>query len=375
MIVAHHATISDVPCSAWDQFCDPDYPFSQHAYLAALELSGSASAATGWHPQHLTLSNADSGEIVGAAPLYRKDHSYGEFVFDFSWANAYQQIGRPYYPKLVCAIPFTPCPGPRLLSASANIRGTLAATLVAEAPPGMSSSHVLFCGADDLSLLQRTDYFCRADIRLEWENNAYADFAQFLNRLRADKRKKIRRERRRIEEAGIRHQFVAGGELDDGQLQQVYELYSRTYLIRGQTPYLSLDFWRRIRESMGEQLLVCLAHYQRRIVAAALFFRGPRTLYGRHWGSLADFDSLHFETCYYQGIDYCIEHGMERFDAGVQGGHRLQRGFTPRLSYSAHHIADPQIASALKRFARQETAAVEAQQAALAARGAFRDTS
>lgn len=368
--------IDDIPAPDWDALFPTDYPFVRHAFLSALERSGSACPETGWQPCHLVLEGVD-GTPQAAAPVYLKQHSYGEFVFDFQWADAYQRLGLAYYPKLLCAVPFTPSAGPRLGACNPQQRLALAAALRRLAQTrGCSSSHVLFATDGDVAALSDENYLMRRDVQFRFVNPGYQDFDDYLAALTSVKRKKIRRERRRVCEAGIRFSVVAGDHLNDDEWQRVYALYERTYHIRGQEPYLTQAFWEAYGRAPGTPVRVVLARAgagtTARIVACALCVESGDTLYGRHWGSEADYHSLHFETCYYQGIAYCIARGLRVFDAGTQGSHKLHRGFEPIATASAHWLAEPRMHRAVERFLTQERDIVARQQAILEGHSAFR---
>lgn len=351
--------IEALDAARWDACFAGDDPFVRHAFLAALEHNRCAIPETGWMPCHLLVE--DDGDIVGAAPVYLKDHSWGEFVFDFGWAEASHRLGRPYYPKLVCAVPFTPVTGPRLGGSDATARQSLARGLqdIAQAA-GASSVHALFLDDADCAVLCDAGCVERNDIQFHWRNAGYADFDAFLASLSHDKRKKIRRERRRVVEAGLRHHWQSGCELTDSEWAQVYALYAHTYAERGQAPYLTLDFFLDYGRAPGTPVRLCSAFDGRRRVAVAITFAAGDTLYGRHWGAAAHYHSLHFETCYYQGIEYCIGTGLNHFDAGAQGGHKLARGFAPEITRSAHWLADPRLSQAVSRAMMRERRLVDA---------------
>lgn len=347
--------ISAVDADAWDALLTTRQPFVRHGFLAALEVSGSASAEQGWQPRHVLLYD-DSNELVAAAPLYAKRHSFGEFVFDFAWANAYQRLGLRYYPKLVNAVPFTPVVGPRLLARTATARDALARHL-AQLADGQhySSLHTLFADGGDRRALTRANARLRRDCHYQWFNRDYATFDAFLQRLSSKRRKSIRRERRRIAEAGVTIDIRHPAELTP-QLQEIlYALYARTYAVRGQMPYLTATFFDELHARMADQVRYFIAMHRGTPVGMAFMLIDDDTLYGRHWGCAADYHSLHFETCYYAGMEYCIRHGLARFDAGAQGDHKLRRGFEPVATYSAHVMAEPRLAAAVADFVDRES--------------------
>ncbi len=348
-----HQRISGIPAQAWDALFDSSYPFTRHDFLKALEESGCVGARTGWHPNHITLET-DAG-IVAAAPLYLKDHSYGEFVFDWSWAEASHRAGIGYYPKLLCATPFTPSAGPRLGASNAATRQQLMTALTQlPAQLGASSFHLLFAQQADQELAAKAGGLPRNDIQFHWHNRGYADFDAFLAQLRADKRKKIQRERRRIVEAGLRFETIKGDDITESLWADIYTLYANTYEERGQAPYLNLRFFLDYGMRAGTPLRMILCRDGERLVACAITIVGGDTLYGRHWGAAEHYNSLHFETCYYQGIDYCIREGLQHYDAGAQGEHKLARGFEPQLTQSMHWLSEPRLSQAVASYLRRE---------------------
>lgn len=365
-------SLDAIDAQAWDRCFEGDDPFVRHAFLAALERHGCVTPQTGWTPCHAVLED-DAGVVIGAAPLYLKAHSYGEFVFDFSWAQASRQLGQRYYPKLLCAVPFTPVTGVRLGARDARTRAALAQGLRRIAQhQRLSSLHALFVNDVDLDALQATHCIERNDVQFHWRKAGYADFAGFLATLTHDKRKKILRERRRIAEAGLRHQWQTGDTLSEAQWVEVYALYANTYAERGRAPYLSLDFFLDYGRQPGTPVLLASTFDGARRVAVAITLCGGDTLYGRHWGAAAHYHSLHFETCYYQGIEYCIDHGLQHFDVGAQGAHKLARGFVPELTHSAHWLAEPALADAVQRALRRERLLVEAEGRMLSAHSPYR---
>ena len=368
----HLDSASALPAEVWNRFFPADYPFTRHAFLAALETHGCAVPETGWTPCHAVLEDP-SGEIAGIAPLYLKTHSYGEFVFDFSWAEASQRIGRRYYPKLLNAVPFTPATGPRLGARDEAARQALAAALPQVARGGkLSSVHALFLCQDDLEALGGAGCLERNDVQFHWRNHGYEDFAGFVARLSSDKRKKLLRERRRVAEAGLRFEVRSGEELDTAAWQRVYALYSNTYEERGQEPYLSLEFFLDYGQAAETPVRLVLAYEGQRLVAVAITILGGDTLYGRHWGAAERYHSLHFETCYYQGIEWCIGQGLQTFDAGAQGEHKLARGFEPVPTRSAHWLADPRLHQAVASALARERAWVGARGEALSEHSPYR---
>ncbi len=364
-------SIQEIPEAVWDALAGSGNPFLRHRFLAALERSGCTSAATGWTPSHLVFSQGD--DTVGVIPAYLKDHSMGEYVFDWAWADAFQRYGLAYYPKLLMAVPFTPSTGARLLFAEAFREQLDPAALhraldqVSHAL-GAHSWHLLFPNARDQALLDAPGRLHRLGCQFHWFNRNYGSFEDFLATLTSRKRKSIRKERRQVAEQGIRFEQYSGSELPDEVLEHFYVFYQATYLKRGQRPYLNLEFFRALRDGQPEQLHVTMAVKDGERIAGALFLMGEDTLYGRYWGCLEEYDHLHFETCYYQGIELAIARGFRCFDAGAQGEHKLVRGFEPQLTHSWHWVAEPGFADALSRFCQDEAAQVRAyQEAALEA--------
>lgn len=370
------ARLGELQENDWDALFPADYPFTRHAFLKALEDHGCVGGRTGWEPCHLVLEDA-AGALVAAMPLYRKRHSYGEFVFDFTWARAAQQMRVPYYPKWLCAVPFTPSAGPRLGARSPELRTALleaAATLWTRS--GLGSMHALFLDAADAQAASAAGWLERHDVQFHWSRRGANSFEEFLAQLSHDKRKKIRRERRQVAEAGIRFEWRRGDELDEAQWARVYALYANTYDERGQPPYLTPEFFLDYGRRPGTPLRVILGYDggpgDSGAMAVALTLAGGDTLYGRHWGCAEKYRGLHFETCYYQGIELCFAEGLSRFDAGTQGPHKLARGFEPVLTRSAHRLADPRLAEAVRAFLAGERAAVARHLAMLAGHSAYR---
>ena len=368
--------IDEVEARSWNALAGAEQPFLRYEFLSALEHQRCVGGDTGWQPRHLIVQDS-SGRLVGAMPVYLKQHSWGEFVFDWSWAEAYREHGLSYYPKLVCAVPFTPVSGTRLLTA-ADVDRTAVMTLLLSAARqlaedhGCSSLHLLFPRSDELDLASSLGWMPRSDCRFLWHNYQYESFDEFLGTMTAAKRKKVKRERQRVTEAGIRFESRKGGEVDAALWQTIYELYASTFLKRGQVPYCTRGFFEELARALPEHLLLILAMLDGRTVAVALFLEDRQSLYGRYWGCDGAYHSLHFETCYYQGIERCIRNGLVRFDPGAQGEHKLARGFEPTLSSSAHYIREPRFAAAIGRYLERERAAIAAYVADATARLPFR---
>ena len=360
-----HPSIDAIDPDHWDALCDPGYPFLRHAFLLALETSRSVSPENGWQPVHLELMQDDTCVLV--MPLYLKSHSWGEYVFDWAWADAYQRNGLAYYPKLLNAIPFTPATGPRYgTSLPAREAARLLPNLLDQVMQQFKASswHSLF-PEQQVADAMPPDVLNRSGCQYHWFNHGYNDFEQFLSRFTSRKRKAVKRERRKVSEQGVTLQRLTGQQIQTEHLECFYQFYQSTYLKRGRQGYLSAAFFQQLLQTMPEQILLVLAEHTGTPVAAALYFKGNDTLYGRYWGCSADHDSLHFEACYYQGIEFCIEHGLNHFDPGAQGEHKIQRGFEPIRTRSLHRIADPRFAQAIEDFIEEERALMEQQIAEL----------
>jgi uncharacterized protein len=376
MRITVHKTIDEVDARQWNALNGTNSPFLRHEFLAALEHSGCVGARTGWSPNFLTLS--DSQGIAAAAPVFAKVHSYGEFVFDFGWAQAYNQLGRDYYPKLSVAVPFTPATGPRLLVRPGLDQAKTAAKLLdaieaLAAGNSLSSAHALFLDEAGREACERAGWLMRRDCQFHWTNRGYSDFGDFLGGFTAEKRKKANRERRRIAEAGITFDTFHGTDIDPRLLDRVYSFHRDTFLRHGHEPYLSRAFFTEICRTLGDSLMVKVAKHGGQPVACAIFFKSSDTLYGRYWGAAVDQHSLHFEACYHQGIEYCIEHGLSRFEPGTQGEHKVARGFEPTLTWSAHFITDRRFRAAVDDFLLREGAAIDAYAADIGEHAPFRD--
>ncbi len=352
-------SIGEVAAGEWNALAGGAHPFLRHEFLNALEASGCVSAETGWQPCHLLLLDKKDA-TVGAMPLYLKNHSRGEFVFDWAWAAAYQRAGYDYYPKLLNAVPFTPVAGPRFLCAgnggqqverrSLLLAGTVELAHRMEA----SSLHCLFPSAQDAEWMEEKGMMLRTDCQFHWKDDGYEDFSDYLATFSSAKRKKVNRERRRVREAGIEFETLNGDSLTPELWKTLYPLYAASYLKRGQYPYLNREFFELVTRDMPASLVVFLARLDGEEVALAICFRSDTALYGRYWGSTGYYHSLHFETCYYQGIEYCIREGLRLFDPGVQGEHKLARGFAPETSFSTHWVRHEGFADALTGYLASE---------------------
>ena len=348
--------IGQIEPRTWDACVGPDQPFLSHAFLSALEDSGSAGQRTGWLPLHLVAETG--GELIGCAPMYLKSHSYGEYVFDWGWANAYERAGGKYYPKLQVSVPFTPVPGPRLLvrpGLGGWAGATLAHGLVSAAEQlGVSSQHVTICRGDEWPQRGPAGQRKRPGVQYHRHHRGYAAFDDFLGALKSNKRKTIRKERARVREQGLSIEVLTGEALTPDIWDAFYPFYRSTVDKRWGSAYLTKRFFGRLGETMPERVVLMMARHQGRYVAGALNLMGADTLYGRVWGCRREFEFLHFEACYYQAIEFAIEHSLARVEAGAQGPHKLQRGYEPVPTYSAHWIRDPGFRDAIERFLAQE---------------------
>lgn len=357
--------LQDLPLEQWQQLQHDGNPFMRREFLLALEQSGAASSKSGWQPMHLVLED-DQG-LAGFMPLYLKNHSYGEYVFDWSWADAYERYGLAYYPKLVSAVPYTPSQGQRILLRE-DIQLNDCIPLILQEIKLLadkleaSSWHLLFPSEDENQNLEHAGTLTRLSCQFHWFNHDnWQDFEQFLGSFSSRKRKSVRQERRKIEQQNLTLQRIPGTEITQEQLDHFYRCYHITYLQRGRRGYLNKAFFQHLLENMPEQIMLVIAEQraetntETRLVAAALFFHDTKSLYGRYWGSVVDTDCLHFEACYYQGIEFCLENGLTHFDPGTQGEHKISRGFKPIIASSNHWVAEEGFQDALKQFVQEET--------------------
>jgi predicted N-acyltransferase len=356
-------SLNDVAADDWNALAGQDHPFLRYEFLHALESSGCTTEATGWIPQHLLL-HGDDGGLLGAVPMYLKHHSYGEYVFDWAWADAYARSGLSYYPKLLVGVPFSPVTGPRVLLAPQSHAGAARAELMQGAVQRardleVSSLHWLFPPADEAAELERHGLLRRVGYQFHWQNRDYADFAQFLGDFSAQKRKKIKHERRLVADAGVTMETVTGAALTPLHWDRFYHFYQLTIRKHGAIPYLTPAFFHLLGAHLADRVVMVLARHGQDYVGAALNLRGGDTLYGRYWGGDDGYSGLHFETCYYTAIDYCITHGLRRFEAGAQGEHKLARGFLPVATYSAHWLSHPPFYRVIGDFLRRERDGVE----------------
>lgn len=370
-----HAHIADIPARDWDSCAGDDNPFVSHAFLLALEESGSAVPERGWLPQHAVLRDA-AGQILACAPAYLKTHSQGEYVFDHGWADALERAGGQYYPKLQVAVPFSPVPGPRLLinRATALPHDVLARALV-QAMEAMeaSSVHITFCQEQEWRALGAAGWLQRIGTQFHWTNPGYRDFDDFLGALASRKRKALKRERRDVQAAGLQLRCLRGAEITPAHWEAFHRFYRATTDKKwGRSAYLTRRFWPLLGEKLGDRVVLMVAEQNGVPVAGALNLIGKDALYGRNWGATVDVPFLHFELCYYMAMDFAIAHGIPRVEAGAQGEHKIQRGYLPVPTYSAHWIAHPGLSRAVAEFLARERPAMEREMAALATLSPFR---
>jgi len=368
-------SLSDIDPASWDSCANPQgeafNPFVSHRFLRALEESGSATRDTGWMAQHLILE--DDGKAIGVAPCYRKSHSYGEYVFDHGWAEAFARAGGRYYPKLQVSVPFTPATGPRLLARDVSSRALLAQGLCALCgEQGASSVHMTFLPESDCNALGGRDWLKRTDIQFHWHNKDYPNFDRFLADLSSRKRKNIRRERETVLSAGITCECLSGGGIKELHWDAFFRFYMDTGSRKWGSPYLTRKFFSLIGESMAGEVMLVICKRAGRMIAGALNFIGSDALYGRNWGAIEHHPCLHFEACYYQAIEFAIANKLKRVEAGAQGPHKLARGYLPQTTYSLHHFSHPGLAQAVARYLEQERAAIAAEQRELGAYSPFR---
>jgi uncharacterized protein len=369
-----HARVSEISAADWDACAGTGNPFVSHAFLSAMEDSGSANSRTGWLPQHAVLRSADA-EVVGVVPMYAKSHSYGEYVFDHGWANALERIGENYYPKLQAAVPFSPVPGPRLLrrpGAGVPVAAMANALEQACGSHGLSSVHVTFCTEDEWNGLGEAGWLQRIGMQFHWKNEGYINFDDFLAALSSRKRKVLRRERRDANAAGLTFHTLSGAEITEKHWDAFYAFYRSTVDRKWGSAYLTRSFFSTLGQRLGDKVVLMYAENAGKPVAGALNLAGDEALYGRNWGCRGDWPFLHFELCYYRAIDWAIEHGLKRVEAGAQGRHKIQRGYMPQPTYSAHWITHTGLRRAVGNFLAEERAGIEAEMACLARESPFR---
>ncbi|HET7610148.1 MAG TPA: GNAT family N-acetyltransferase [Rhodanobacteraceae bacterium] len=375
MLTLHsHGSIDAIAASDWDALAADSNPFVSHAFLSGLESTGCIREEFGWRAQHLTLHDGDA--LVGALPLYVKANSHGEYVFDWGWADAWERAGGQYYPKFLCAVPYSPVTGPRLLTGAAPNAGKRRATLAAALREltertGLSSVHVDFLREEETTAFDDA-WLARSDWQFQWRNPGdWRDFDDYLAALTHKRRNAIRHERAQVADARIDCEFRDGGTLDDAEWRTMHHLYTNTFDEKGNTPTLSLDFFRHLGTAFPGHSHVAFARRHGEIVAGALFLSGKDVLYGRYWGARQEVPGMHFELCYYQGIEQCLRRGLARFEPGAQGLHKLARGFLPTRTHSRHYITDDRFREAVRSALRHEAAALEARGRELRAHSPF----
>ena len=376
MIVRLLSSLGAVPAADWDALHEGRNPFVSHAFLSGLEQHGCLRDDWGWAPRHLTLWDNDT--LIAAAPGYLKTNSHGEFVFDHAWARAYAHYGREYYPKWLCAVPYSPVTGPRLLARDATARGQLLAAIIEMTrQTGCSSAHINFLDErDDAACDDSGGWLPRIDVQYHWRNDAgWRCFDDFLGAMDHKHRKNIRQERAKVARSGATFRIVHGDEASEADLAAMHGFYLQTFADYGNSPALTLAFLRHLARTMPRQLAMILADHEGDTIAGALCLRGGETLYGRYWGAVRTLPGLHFETCYYQGIDYCLREGLTRFEPGAQGEHKIDRGFLPAFVRSRHWIADPDFAAPLARWCEEEAVEVRRYAAQLSTHSPFRESS
>ena len=353
-------SIHQIEPQQWQALFDPDYPFTRHEFLAALEDSECTTEKSGWQVQHILIF--DEEQLIAAMPCYIKTHSYGEYIFDWSWADAYNKHGINYYPKIVCAIPYTPATGPRLgintayLQHSTDIFDCINKTLqTLAADIGATNWQCLFPTKDLSDQFKENGWLQRVDVQFHWFNRNYQHFDDFTATFASRKRKNVLKERRKIMDSNIQIDRIEGADITDEMWQRFFIFYQATYLKRSRHGgYLNLELFLKLANTMPENMMMVVAKDEQRIVAAALYFKSADTLFGRYWGCIEEHQFLHFECCYYQGIEYCITHNLAKFDAGAQGEHKIQRGFEPVITYANYHILHPQFGPAIADFLEKE---------------------
>ena len=372
-----HSTLETIDQHQWNELNPENNPFVKYEFLVALERNGCLGKRMGWFPRYFVIKD-EQQSLVAAAMCYIKHNSHGEFVFDWAWADAYHRTGRMYYPKLVCAAPFTPVQGPRLMVHPAldeeRLGGQLIKTIIKYCEDQhLSSFHCLFPRQSQRNTLVNKQLMLRKDYQFHWHNHGYDHFEDFLSEFKSRKRKKTRRERETVLEQSINFQVLHGDQLSDEQWKKAHHFYQLTFKEKGNTPALTLDFFREIAQTMGEQIVVIFAIKDSVPIACAINFKDDTSLYGRYWGCDFEYNCLHFETCFYQGIEYCIKHGLQRFEPGAQGEHKITRGFLPTETYSAHWIADKQFKRPIEDFLNREGLVMDDYEEDLWEKSPFRD--
>lgn len=367
-----HTSISEISAQEWNRLADSSNPFIQYEFLSALENHQCVGEQYGWFPYHLSVRKADK-TLIGVCPLYIKTNSYGEFVFDWSWASAYERAGLNYYPKMVCSSPYNPATGPRLLCKDLSVKSVMVQQIIKMADKlNMSGMHWLFTDEEDTQLCREHELQLRMGCQYHWKNHNYSSFDEFLSTFVSRKRKKVKRERRMVKEQNIHIEIIHGDEASEEQINLAHHFYESTFDKKSGIPTLSATFFQEICQTMGKQVVFMFAVLEKEFIACAITLKSEDTLYGRFWGCKQDFHSLHFETCFYQGIDYCIKHQLQTFEPGAQGEHKITRGFLPTKTWSAHWIKDSQFQEAIYTFCQREQVAMHEQCEELIALSPFR---
>ena len=373
--ITGHTSLTEFTAEEWDRLNDTAHPFLSYAFLNALEQSGSVGEQTGWDVLFLAAREDVSALLVGALPVYVKHHSYGEYVFDHSWAHAFERAGGRYYPKLLSAVPFTPVPGPRLLYDKHHpevVTSLLSALETVARQNQISSAHMNFITAEDRQILEDKGWMIRTGLQFHWQNDNYSSFDDFLASLSSRKRKTLRKERLSLLQHGVTFHQLTGSDITSDQWDRFYQFYLATIEKKWGGAYLTEAFFHQIGSTMADRILLVMAEQNGQMIAGALNFIGKDTLYGRNWGCVEELPNLHFETCYYQAIEFAISRGLTTVEAGAQGLHKVQRGYLPVYTYSAHWLADNNFSDAVSRFLRQEQTAVEDEARAIEALSPYR---
>jgi len=372
-----HQSILDFASDDWNRLLENRYPFMRHEFLAALEQNQCTGERFGWLPKHIAAYDGD--KLVGVLPMYEKDNSYGEFVFDHGWADAYHRHNIPYFPKWVIAAPYTPAPGPRILVDPDSDWQQVSTALIddvreRQTSSDVSSTHFLFTTERETQTLAQQGFMLRRGCQFHWHNQDYRDFQDFLDTFTSKKRKNVKQERRYAANAGAEIELIPGNLANEEQLAAAELFYRKTFDEKWGTATLNIGFFKQIAETMGEQLLLIMAKKNKQYIAGAICFQDDHTLYGRHWGCLEEHAHLHFEVCFYQGIEYCIEHGLKHFQPGAQGEHKISRGFLPTTTWSAHWIKHPEFSRAIQHFLQTETEGMEDYEKELMGRSPYKRT-
>ena len=373
--ISFHRAIDEIGAQDWNSLAGTADPFMRYEFLAALEENNCVGPDYGWLPYHIAVRDTDQ-QLVAACPIYIKTNSYGEFVFDWNWASAYEQAKLQYYPKMVCSVPYNPATGMRILSQDPALKTLVIQQTIAIAKKmQMSGMHWLFTTTEDTTLCEQQGLMLRMGCQYHWFNHDYESFHDFTAGFVSRKRKKVNRERRMVAEQGIEIKVIHGNEASAEQIIRAHEFYVSTFDRKSGVPTLQLEFFQQICRTMGQQVVFFFAYSQQQVIACAICLRSDDTLYGRFWGCDEQYHSLHFETCFYQGIDYCIEHQLQRFEPGAQGEHKIARGFVPTKTWSAHWIENEQFRPVLKNFCQREQHGMQHQVDELTTMLPFREAS